>query len=163
MGLGGGPFGRCWGQESGARMSGIRALIQRLQRSLSLLLCEDTVRRQLSANQKVLTRHWICPCRALGLAASRPWEINSCCVLATQPVEHRQGSPNGLRRARHWARHLYYNDSNSMRWLFLLLPFYMWETWGTERLSDLPKVAQLVTKKLFTKKEPVADRNWNVK
>lgn len=75
MGLGGGPFGRCWGQESGARMSGIRALIQRLQRSLSLLLCEDTVRRQLSANQKVLTRHWICPCRALGLAASRPWEI----------------------------------------------------------------------------------------
>lgn len=75
MVLGGEALGRWWGQERGALMSGIRALIQRLQRSLSLLPCEDTVRRQLSVNQKVLTRHWICPYRALGLGASRLWEI----------------------------------------------------------------------------------------
>lgn len=53
-----GPLGGDWGHAGGALMNGISALIKDTpERSLALLLCEDTVRKRLSMKKYVLTRH----------------------------------------------------------------------------------------------------------
>ena len=85
MVLGDGGFGRCLSHEGGALVNGISVLIKEApERSLAPSTMWGPYRKsQQSAVQKrALTRPCWCP--DLVLPTSRLWEINVCCLQATQ-------------------------------------------------------------------------------
>lgn len=70
--LGGGTFGRRWGQEGIALTNGINALIREAgENVLPILSCEVIVRKRLPRRKWALTRHRIFLCHDLFFLASR--------------------------------------------------------------------------------------------